>query len=100
MRIIMAMRLHALVFGAGQGVSTIGIAYDHKVTGFMNYIGREMCTPYDECSAEILMNFIDKTMSDTEYSENMHRTCMQMRENEKENVAHLRKFFNREVDKK
>lgn len=96
MRIIMAMRLHALVFGAGQGVSTIGIAYDHKVTGFMNYIGREMCTPYDECSSKILTSFIDKTMSDTEYHENMHRACMEMRENEKENTAHLRKFFERE----
>ncbi len=100
MRIIMAMRLHALVFGAGQGVATIGIAYDHKVTGFMNYIGREMCTSYEECTADVLKSFIDRTMSDTEYSANMHRACMEMRENEKENVAHLREFFDSEVDKK
>ncbi len=100
MRIIMAMRLHALVFGAGQGVSTIGIAYDHKVTGFMNYIGREMCTPYDECTSDILCSFIDTTMNDSDFSENMHNACAKMRENEKQNVAHLRKFFDREVDKK
>lgn len=89
MRIIMAMRLHALVFGAGQGVATIGIAYDHKVTGFMNYIGREMCVQYDECSADILKGFIDRTMSDTEYGKNMQAACQTMRENEKENLVRL-----------
>ena len=93
MRIIMAMRLHALVFGAGQGVATIGIAYDHKVTGFMNYIGREMCVPYDECSQDVLKSFIDRTMSDSEYSETMQRACSDMRENEKHNTAELRNFF-------
>ena len=93
MHIIMAMRLHALVFGAGQGVATIGIAYDHKVTGFMNYIGREMCVLYKDCEAEILKNFIDRTMSDMEYGEHMKQACREMRENEKENTNRLREFF-------
>lgn len=95
MRIIMAMRLHALVFGAGQGVATIGIAYDDKVTGFMNYIGREMCVSYKECSFDILKSYIDRTMEDTEYGENMKRECRKMRENEKENVAQLRSLLER-----
>ncbi len=100
MRVIMAMRLHALVFGAGQGVATIGIAYDHKVTGFMNYIGREMCVLYDECSSDILKGFVDRTMSDAEYGENMQRACREMRENEKENTNKLREFFSKEVNLK
>ncbi len=93
MNIIMAMRLHALVFGAGQGVPTIGIAYDHKVSGFMDYIGREMCVLYDDCTLDKLKNFIDRTVKDTEYSEHMQRACRQMRENEIENINALRKFF-------
>lgn len=100
MRVIMAMRLHALVFGAGQGVATIGIAYDHKVTGFMNYIGREMCVLYDECTFDILKSFIDRTMSDAEYGENMQKACREMRENEKENTNKLREFFDKEVNGK
>lgn len=95
MRVICAMRLHALVFGAGQGVATIGIAYDHKVTGFMNYIGREMCVSYDDCSFDILKAYMDRTMNDTEYSENMQKACRVMRENEKENVNNLREFFDK-----
>jgi len=97
MRLIMAMRLHALVFGAGQGVATIGIAYDHKVTGFMNYIGREMCVQYDDFSADMLKRYIDRTMSDAEYGEAVKRACAQMRENEKQNTSELRKFFDKEV---
>ena len=96
MRVIMAMRLHALVFGAGQGVATIGIAYDDKVSGFMNYIGREMCVLYDECNEDILCGFIDKTMNDTEYAQNMQNACRLMRENEKENTRHLREIFGKE----
>lgn len=96
MRVIMAMRLHALVFGAGQGVATIGIAYDDKVSGFMNYIGREMCVLYDECNEDILCGFIDKTMNDTEYAQNMQAACRMMRENEKENTRHLREIFEKE----
>ncbi len=93
MHVIMAMRLHALVFGAGQGVPTIGIAYDHKVTGFMNYIGREMCVGYEECNAEILKAFIDRTARDTEYNDAMKRACITLRKNEKQNTEELRKFF-------
>ncbi len=93
MHVIMAMRLHALVFGAGQGVATIGIAYDDKVTGFMNYIGREMCVQYEECTSDMLKGFIDRTARDSEYSEAMKRACLVLRENEKQNIEELRKFF-------
>ncbi len=98
MRVIMAMRLHALVFGAGQGVATIGIAYDDKVSGFMNYIGREMCVLYNACNADILKSFIDTTMSDSEYRSNMENACRMMRENEKENTRRLREIFGKEVE--
>ncbi len=96
MRVIMAMRLHALVFGAGQGVATIGIAYDDKVSGFMNYIGREMCVLYDDCNEDVLCGFIDKTMNDAEYAESMQSACRTMRENEKENTLRLREIFGKE----
>lgn len=96
MRVIMAMRLHALVFGAGQGVATIGIAYDDKVSGFMNYIGREMCVLYDKCDEDALCGFIDKTMNDTEYAESMQSACRTMRANEQENTLRLREIFGKE----
>ncbi len=89
MRIITAMRLHALVFGAGQGVATIGIAYDNKVTGFMEYIGREMCVSYSECDSDVLKRFIDRTMGDDAYGESVKNACRMMRENERGNTELL-----------
>lgn len=41
MDIILGMRLHTLVFAAGNAVPCIGITYDPKVTGFMHYIGQD-----------------------------------------------------------
>ena len=58
---------------------------------------REMCVQYDDCSADILKSFIDRTMNDSEYGENMQRACREMRENEKENTRRLSDFFNKEV---
>ncbi len=98
MQIIMAMRLHALVFGAGQGVSTIGIAYDHKVSAFMEYIGREMCAPYDGFDYKMLCEFIDRTVNDAEYGESMQKACREMRANEGENIRMLRKALGEKTE--
>lgn len=99
MKIIMAMRLHALVFGAGQNVPVIGIAYDHKVTGFMNYIGSEMCVPYGECCYDALRALIDKLMTDTGYGAEMKSLCSDMRKNEAENIRVLKKYLDKGKEK-
>ena len=98
MRIIMAMRLHALVFGAGQSVPAIGIAYDHKVTGFMNYIGSEMCVSYGECCYDALRALIDVLMTDSEYESEIKKASADMRANESENIRVLKKYLNKEKD--
>lgn len=41
MDIMLGMRLHALVFAAGNAVPCIGITYDPKVKGFMQYLGQD-----------------------------------------------------------
>lgn len=34
------MRLHALIFAAGQGIPLAGVVYDPKVSAFLRYIGQ------------------------------------------------------------
>ncbi|MFR6424951.1 MAG: polysaccharide pyruvyl transferase family protein [Oscillospiraceae bacterium] len=38
MTAVVSMRLHGLIFAAGQGVPLIGVAYDPKVTAFLDYV--------------------------------------------------------------
>jgi polysaccharide pyruvyl transferase WcaK-like protein len=40
MEIVVAMRLHALVFSAGAGVPMVGLVYDPKIEGFLEYINQ------------------------------------------------------------
>ena len=37
--LVIAMRLHAIIYAAGAGVPAIGLSYDPKVTGFAKYMG-------------------------------------------------------------
>jgi polysaccharide pyruvyl transferase CsaB len=39
--LLVSMRLHALIFAAGQGVPMLAISYAHKVRGFMQELGFE-----------------------------------------------------------
>ena len=64
MRIVVSMRLHALVFAAGQGVPLLGVVYDPKVDGFMEYLGQKNYLPLQEVTAERLTAAMEKTLRD------------------------------------
>lgn len=40
MNMVIGMRLHALVFAAGAGVPVLGLVYDPKIQGFLEYINQ------------------------------------------------------------
>ena len=53
------MRLHALVFAAGQGVPLVGVVYDQKISSFLSYIGQDLFTDLSELTEEGLKAHID-----------------------------------------
>lgn len=59
MKMVVSMRLHALIFAAGQGVPVVGVAYDPKVSGFMDYLGQENYLRLEEITEGSLCDHID-----------------------------------------
>lgn len=70
MQVVVSMRLHALVFSAGQGVPLVGVVYDQKVSSFLSYIGQNLYCDLSDASAETLIPLVDSAcarIGDTEF---------------------------------
>ncbi len=64
MSLVIAMRLHTLIFAAGQGVPMVGVVYDPKVSGFSTTLGQDLYLPLEEASAASLCDLIDTAMAE------------------------------------
>ncbi len=63
MQMVVAMRLHALIFASGQGLPMVGLPYTDKVSAFMDYMGQKLYTPLNDVTAEQLIGHIDSAMA-------------------------------------
>ncbi len=66
MRAVVSMRLHGLIFAAGNGVPLVGVSYDPKVTSFLDYISGNACLELDSLTAEALCAAVEDALSDKE----------------------------------
>ena len=86
MTVVVSMRLHGLIFAAGQGVPLVGISYDPKVAAFMDYIGQGPCMKLDEVRAETLISAIDRAAAQSGDRDERREAAEKLRETEQENV--------------
>lgn len=63
MQVVVSMRLHALVFSAGQGVPLVGVVYDQKISSFLSYIGQDLFTDLHDVTYEGLCAHIDTAVA-------------------------------------
>lgn len=63
MTLVISMRLHALIFAAGQGVPLVGVVYDPKVSGFLDYIGQDQYLQLKDVNVGSLNDMIDGAMT-------------------------------------
>ncbi|MDR1669595.1 MAG: polysaccharide pyruvyl transferase CsaB [Oscillospiraceae bacterium] len=63
MEMVVAMRLHALIFASGQGLPMVGLPYTDKVSAFMDYMGQRLYTPLKDVTASRLIRHIDSAMA-------------------------------------
>ncbi len=68
--LVIGMRLHALVFACSQNTRMVGISYDPKVSGFMDYLGNPNCIPLDQLNPENLCLMMDQAMRHERTSQN------------------------------
>jgi len=66
MSIMIGMRLHALIFAAYMNVPLIGISYQPKVEGFLEYINQPSAGHVKDITFEILQNKVDFLMQNSD----------------------------------
>lgn len=62
--LVIGMRLHSLIFATGCAVPAVGIVYDTKITGFLNYIGTSQYFSCDSVDEEALYRACNQLISD------------------------------------
>jgi polysaccharide pyruvyl transferase CsaB len=92
-RMVVAMRLHALIFASGQGLPLVGVAYDDKVTAFLRYMGQETSIPFDTVGADALCRLIDVAMSRAGTPDDRLAAVGRLRDIEARNVEILKEFL-------
>ncbi len=63
MTLVVSMRLHTLIFAAGQNVPMVGVVYDPKVSGFLDYLGQKCYLPLEKTDAQGLQAQIDAALA-------------------------------------
>ncbi len=90
MSLVVSMRLHTLIFASGQGVPVVGVAYDPKVSGFLDYLGQDLYLPLSDVTSAALNDLIDAAMAEEPFeAENIQR----LRELSAENEALARRLL-------
>lgn len=80
MEAVVAMRLHALIFGAMGGAALVGIAYDPKVHAFMETLGQsDYVTGLNEARSELVSDAVERAMADAASRERLSAAVERLR---------------------
>lgn len=75
MHICIGMRLHTLIYAAGCGVPMIGLVYDPKVNGFLEYMQEKRFADVEGISKEAVIAYLD------DICENYESVCSDLKFN-------------------
>ena len=95
MEVIVSMRLHALIFAAGQGIPLVGAVYDPKVSAFLRYLGEDLFADLDTLSEASLCGLLDKAVSRAGHPEAQARMVERLRAIEGRNTDAVRRLWER-----
>ncbi len=95
MEILVSMRLHALIFAAGSGIPLVGVVYDPKVSAFLDHIGRDIYCDLDQLTDQLLLELIDKAVSQADNKAQLSKAVDRLLEMESSNVAAASRLLER-----
>ena len=96
MELAVSMRLHGLIFAAGQGTPVVGVSYDPKVTAFLRCIDGE-CIALSDAGAESLYALADRAIAKRAAPEALAESVRQLRGLEERNRRAAARLLNKEV---
>ncbi len=92
MELVLSMRLHGLIFAAGCGIPHVGVAYDKKVTAFMDYTGQKNHLPFDAAEAGKLCALLDSALTCSK-PEELAAAARVLFERESNNIAAAKRLL-------
>ena len=96
MEIAVSMRLHGLIFAAGQGTPVVGVSYDPKVTAFLRCIDGE-CVDLADATGETLCALAGRALAKRADPEALRESVRRLRELEGRNTAAAAGLLGKEV---
>ena len=93
MEVVVSMRLHALIFAAGQGIPLAGVVYDPKVSAFLKYIGQELFVDLTALTEENLREMIDRAVGQSRDPEAQAAAVARLQAMEQKNVDMARELL-------
>lgn len=90
MRVVISMRLHALIFAAAAGTSVVGAVYDPKVQAFLDYLGKKRYLALEDVTEETLLPMVEEALQSGEDDE---KAVAHLRELAAENETMARKLL-------
>ena len=93
MEAVVSMRLHALIFAAGQGIPLAGVVYNPKVSAFLRYTGQENFTDLEDLTEKRLRAMIDLAVSQAGHPEAQEAAVQRLQAMEEGNAAVARRLL-------
>ena len=93
MQAVVSMRLHALIFAAGQGIPLAGVVYDPKVSAFLRYIGQENFRDLNDLAEDNIKAMIDQVAGTPVSPETQAAAVQKLRQTEQVNVETARRLL-------
>lgn len=91
--LVLAMRLHTLIYGVSMNTPVVAVKYDPKVDGFMEYLKQEYYVTVDNVDIDLLKQYIDECF-EKGHGDESSKLCEDMRKKARMNISIALKLLN------